>query len=201
MKFRLPWKALGTIAAGVVLMGASSSRRRNASIVAPQVQYTPSDEDWLWLAVACSAESGDYRGQLAACWAMISRFAAFEQRTPGQFPTLTSLVRAFSQPVNPIWSDLDACTSDGRGCCGHRCTQADVNRRLRIQARSWSWISENQPSLYRMINLFKEGRPPENPIPGYTNFAACWATGNRGLDVSGNCYFRDPPLQGEVQVR
>jgi len=196
------WLALGAGFFGLLALGAARSRSGGpVLIIAEGVRYQVTEADWLWLARALSQESGDYEGQVAAAWAMVSRFCAFAQRRPGLFPTLTALVRAFSQPVNPIWSSLDACTEDGRGCCGRRCTQADIDRRLAVQARSWEVLEARFPSAYQVVQAFRRGAPPANLIPGYTNFAACYATDGRGLNIGGNCFFQDPPVEGAVTVQ
>lgn len=196
------WWALVAGGLGLAVIGARAAARGGAAgeavILAPGVTYQPTMDEWLWFARSLSAESGSREGQLAAGWAMVQRFCAFEQRDPATFATFGAMVRAFSQPVNPIWSAVDACTPDGRGCCGRRCTQADVERRLRIQARSWSDLRDRHSSAYELAQAFAQGRPPRNPIPGYTNFAACWAA--PGLEIGGNCFSQSPPVEGPVEV-
>lgn len=56
--------------------------------------------DWLWLARAVQAEGPPH--DLVA-QTLVNRWAWFRDRGQRQFPTLTALVRAYAQPVNPHW--------------------------------------------------------------------------------------------------
>jgi hypothetical protein len=57
-------------------------------------------EDALWLARAIEAE-GDPRVQVGQT--LINRWAWLWDLQPGLYPTLTSLIRAYAQPVNEAW--------------------------------------------------------------------------------------------------
>lgn len=57
-------------------------------------------DDALWLARAVEAE-GEPRPEVAQT--LVNRWAWLEETQPGTYPTLTSLVRAYAQPVNPAW--------------------------------------------------------------------------------------------------
>jgi hypothetical protein len=168
-------------------------------------EYATTWGDWLWMARACSGESGSLVGQEAVAWCLLQRKAARAQR--GRSETLTGLIRSFSQPVNPIWSAHDACSSDGtRGCCGstiEACTPSRIAHRLEVQSRTWSWLEQNTPELYRSILLLAEGRrPPRNPVLGYTNFAQCGSFDDSGsLSVGGNCFIKEPTLYGKISLR
>ena len=56
--------------------------------------------DWVWLARAVQAE-GEPRDLVAQT--LVNRWAWFRDRGQVQYPTLTALVRAYAQPVNPAW--------------------------------------------------------------------------------------------------
>lgn len=57
--------------------------------------------DWLWLARAVQPEGAPH--ELVA-QTLVNRWAWFiDQGARTQFPTLTALVRAYAQPVNPRW--------------------------------------------------------------------------------------------------
>lgn len=57
-------------------------------------------DDALWLARAVEAE-GEPRRLVAQT--LVNRWAWLADYAPGKYPTLTSLVRAYAQPVNPRW--------------------------------------------------------------------------------------------------
>ncbi len=63
-----------------------------------QTRYQPTDEDVLWLSRAVEAE-GPPRADVAR--ALVNLFAF--QRAHGGTRTLTDVVRAYAQPVNPRW--------------------------------------------------------------------------------------------------
>ena len=56
--------------------------------------------DWLWLARAVEAE-GEPHALVAQT--LVNRWAWLRDRGLKQYPTLTSLVRGYAQPVNPRW--------------------------------------------------------------------------------------------------
>lgn len=56
--------------------------------------------DWVWLARAVQAE-GEPRDLVAQT--LVNRWTWFRDQGQIQFPTLTALVRAYAQPVNPAW--------------------------------------------------------------------------------------------------
>jgi hypothetical protein len=201
------WQKVGlgalALLGGALLLGAKPARG-HGTITAPGVSYTPSMDEWLWLARACYGESRSLEGQTAAAWAMVQRFAALRQ-TEEAWTTrsFTALVRGFSQPVNPIWQSNSKCTSDGRGCCG-RCSQDDLDHRAFVSSRSWAWFQENEPDLYFMILSFSGGAPPSNPVPGATNFAACNAISvalrTHATEIGGNCFISAPEITGRVRI-
>lgn len=57
-------------------------------------------EDALWLARALAGE-GPPHTHIAQT--LVNRWAWLADFVPGTYPTLTSLVRAYAQPVNPAW--------------------------------------------------------------------------------------------------
>lgn len=59
-----------------------------------------SDHDRLWLLRAVEAE-GEPRDQIAQT--LVNRWAWLFDETPGKYLTLSELVRAYAQPVNPAW--------------------------------------------------------------------------------------------------
>lgn len=201
------WQKLGLGALAVVgaalLLGAKPARG-HGTIIWQGGSYTPTMDEWLWLARACYGEASHLDGQTAAAWAMVSRFVALRQTAPETWgrKTFGQLVRAFSQPVNPIWSRHDAC-ADGRGCCGSTtdaCAPEVLAHRQFVQSRSWAWLQEREPELYFMVMSFSAGVPPRNPIPGMTNFGGGGQRRCDEVEVDGNRFCAEPTLRGSVSV-
>jgi hypothetical protein len=70
-------------------------------IVSPAGRALPwSNEDALWLARAVEAEGSP---ETLVAQTLVNRWAWLADANPGAYPTLTSLVRAYAQPVNPGW--------------------------------------------------------------------------------------------------
>lgn len=204
---RATWQKLGlgalALLGGALLLGAKPARG-HGTITWRGGSYTPTMDEWLWLARACYGESRSLEGRTAAAWAMVSRFVALRQQSPEFWgsKSFASLVRAFSQPVNPAWSSSSACVG-GRGCCGsttEACAPEVLAHRRFVQGLSWQWIQEREPELYFMIMSFAAGVPPSNPVRGMTNFGG----GGQGrcdeVTVGGNGFCAEPPLEGAVSV-
>ena len=166
------------------------------------VQYPLTEEDKLWMARMVVGETGNSPSQedgAAVLWSVVTRW-----RTKAAFSdiSLIQLMKAFSQPINPIWASLN-----GSGCqrSPSRCTPAHLARRARITNMPWSSI----PQVVRdLVESFAQGRV-SNPIPGYNNFAAAGAISGSSLTSSelppvtlgGNTFIRDSgSLQGEVRI-
>ena len=119
----------------------------------------------------------------------------------------TKTMRAFSQPINPIWESPTACRN-GRGCCGSvtgSCSPRRLRRRLEIRTKPWLALPVEVRGL---VDLFVAGRLA-NPIPGYNNFAARGSISSGSLSsstlppttIGGNTFIRDPHAQpGEARV-
>lgn len=60
--------------------------------------YDMTDEDIVWCARMLVGEGGN---DAATLWTMASRLALLAKNAPGIYPTLTALVRAYSEPINP----------------------------------------------------------------------------------------------------
>lgn len=129
-------------------------------------RYTLTEEDRLWLARATWGESGTHaQGNAAIVWAM-AQYHALVIGSGGRrpaFSTLTGLLRAYCQPVNPKWA-----TTEGSGCRQqpNLCTPADLERRARFTNASWGQI----PSSVRgVVDRFFQGAL-DNPIPGLVDW-------------------------------
>jgi hypothetical protein len=100
-------------------------------VVGDGFTYGITDEDYLWLGRAAEGEGGDPR---ATIWTWIQRFAGL-QNFRDRFSTLTALVRAHSQPVNPLWAEGGAkCGPGGSHEGTDSCAPSRLVRRARITA-------------------------------------------------------------------
>jgi len=148
-------------------------------------EYTLTDEDILWLAKSLWGENGDNvtrEEASAVAWTMWYRFI----RWPGhKWASFTELVRAFSQPTNPIWLD-----PQGAKCQQYPqyCKDSHISRRRKIQGASWDQIPE---SARRYAILFAEGRLPDVLGPHYIDFASTPKAKATGRGIGGNYFLRD----------
>ena len=63
-----------------------------------ELPWTAADALWLRRAVEREGEPREWIAQ-----ALVNRWALLRDQGGGQYPTLTSLVRAYAQPINPRW--------------------------------------------------------------------------------------------------
>lgn len=175
-------------------------RIRNRVIYGPGgFVYHITDEDILWLARAIWGESGPRGGRpgAAVAWAMAQYHALVLSRQGDRpkFSTLTNLLRAYCQPINPIWASMS-----GRGCQRRpdHCTERHLRRRRQITNASWEQI----PAPVReLVMRFVQG-DVRNPVPGATDWAAYdWQRRSKVplINISGNKFGigRDRRIYGE----
>lgn len=127
--------------------------------------YTLTDDDLLWLARAVKSEAGTHaEGGAAVCWALAQNYMMLGANPP-RLATFTALIRAYCQPLNPIWMSLD-----GAGCrhSPGKCTPADLQRRQAHASRPWTSI---EASIRDTVTRFAAGTLP-NPIPNLTDWHA-----------------------------
>ena len=130
-------------------------------------EYQISPEDVLWSARAARCEGGGEAGEVATLWTWTARFAlpAFRRR----YPTLASLVRAHSQPVNPIWQRTGSkCVSGGQYHGTDYCSSAKLANRDECASRAWSTIN---PLLRQKVERWARAELP-NPVPTSVDFAS-----------------------------
>lgn len=128
-------------------------------------QVTPDDALWL-------ARAAKYEGQSDArhtIWALAQRFV--EIGGPGtRYPTFKTLIRAYAQPVNPIWMrDGSMCRPGGSWygrCRGDYCPCEEVRLRRRDQAAA-DPAAETLP----IVQAWVRGEVP-NEVPRATHYAA-----------------------------
>jgi len=151
--------------------------------------YEITAEDLLWLGRAAQGEGGDPR---AVIWAMLQRFSlpAFRHT----FPTLTSFVRAFSQPVNPRWMrGGDKCATGGSGYGTPDCAERLLDRREEMSSRDPATFSADVKAA---IAALSKGSLA-NPVPRVVNFAVGdrareYVAAHPGSQLVGCCYIITP---------
>lgn len=123
--------------------------------------YALTPNDKLWAARMIAGEGGD---PTAVLWTMASRFALLRNT----YGTFTSLLRAYSQPINPAWSREGAfCRPGSEAHATAACAESLLARRSRVSALS-------------LAQLVREGAVVErwargeflNPVPRAVHFAS-----------------------------
>lgn len=122
--------------------------------------YRVTDTDKIWLARAAKYEG---RGDAVfTIWSLAQRFA--EIHGP-RFPTLKSVVLAYSQPVNPIWARTGSMCAPGGEYAG---TDYCAPSRLDVRDRA---ARDPSPETLPIVEAWVRGEIP-NPIPRGSEFAA-----------------------------
>jgi len=131
--------------------------------------YELTDGDVLWAARMTAFEGGGDKA--AVLWTMTQRFAL------GHWPTFTALIRAYSQPINPAWSQGGPCCCGpgtcprGRDYCGtEHCTEAKFRRRALAKSISWEGLERGYPSAAAVTKAWAQAKVP-NPVPRAISFA------------------------------
>ena len=131
--------------------------------------YSITDTDLLWMGRAAEGEST--REAPHVIWTWLQRYAGGQQTGLGSFrhyASLTELVRAHSQPVNPLWARGGAkCSPGGSGYGKPNCAETLLQRRERISSLSFEQLSS---SVRSAISALKTGAL-DNPVPGAIDFA------------------------------
>lgn len=123
-------------------------------------QLTP--DDILWLARSVDFEGGT--NPSAVIWTYAQRLALVH----ASYPTLASLVRAHSQPVNPKWArDGVFCRPGGAYADKPQCAEPKLARRDRAQSIPWEEIS---PRVRDLVTKFSHAEL-SNPVPRAVDFA------------------------------
>lgn len=99
--------------------------------------YQVTEEDLVWMARSIVCESKADRAYIAWCYAQ--RFVMMR----GTFSTLTGMIRAFSQPVNPAWmAGGTYCGPGGRYASSEQyCGPSHLAARVRCSSTPWSSIA------------------------------------------------------------
>lgn len=140
------------------------------------IKYTVTDEDRIWFARAIWREGPP---RAAVGHTLIQRFASIYPT----YPTLTSFLRAYSQPINPAWfptgarhkRSLDRLRRAGKT----REAAAEIEAaRRRVEYSNTPW--ESIPEQYRQLSDNLLAGNVSNPVPTAEHFSMSFAT--RGAD-------------------
>jgi hypothetical protein len=122
-------------------------------------QLTPTD--LLWLGRSLQFESGNHA---ATAWTYAQRMAAFKR-----WSSLSALLQAHSQPINPIWRrDGSKCRPGGSHHGLDDCAERRLVRRDEAATIPWDRL---RPDVRDVVAKFATARL-ENPVPRAANFAA-----------------------------
>lgn len=126
-------------------------------IVSPRRSYQLTSEDVLWAARATQFEGGT--NPAATLWTHGQKFGGYSTR-----PTFTDFIRAYSQPINPLWDDPsdEKCIESPS-----RCTAAAIERRRRARTITWN---ELHPRIRDLTTRWATARL-SNPVPRAVEFA------------------------------
>ncbi len=160
------------------------------------VDYALTREDRRWAYRMVIGEGCDEAPEVL--WTMINRFvfllgADLKRSRKPRYPTFASLIKAYSQPINPKWRrDGSACEGRWRGT--DACSPARLKRREALSRASRSALigqGECQREAILAVDLLFDGRLP-NPVPGAVDFAVPRLVARRVAQHSQN----NPSLSG-----
>ena len=131
-----PIVIVGGIAALALLLGGKKSgggSSAGGTLVWSGGSYRVTPSDRLWLLRAVQAESNKAEDRRRVAQTLINRFVFLKSRGSKAYPTLTKFVRAYAQPINPLWDD----PSDAKCQRNPRfCTPAMIAKRRTARDRS-----------------------------------------------------------------
>lgn len=150
-------------------------------------EYYLDDNDVSWLARALWGETGkngSEEAMTAVAFCMMQRYL----RWPGsenKWPFWYQFVRAFSQPVNPAWSDPNGAFARKYP---RLCTPARMRRREKIQTCPWQDVPVNAK---RIAGAFGAGYFLVSPCPDAVNFGAAGLVKRQkktGINIGDNVF-------------
>lgn len=151
----------------------TTTRRIEAKIGGHAFHYDMTDEDVLWCARMLVGEGGN---DAATLWTMASRFVLLTNNRPGLYPTLTKLVRAYSEPINPKFQrDGVLCREGGHLHDAPACMPGRLARRTAIcaldpQTTPPHELAARWIAAQLHVKSWTEGQTP-NPAPRAVHFA------------------------------
>jgi hypothetical protein len=130
--------------------------------------YQLTTTDVVWAARMVVGEGAEDAS--AILWTMTQRFGGLQA-----WDTFTELLRAYSQPINPLWYRDGACCAPGATGCPTRnsagspaCSERAFARRTRITNLAWDEIPAH---VRRTVLQWARAELP-NPVPQAVHFAA-----------------------------
>ena len=115
-----PWVIGGGVAVLFAALAAASKGMGGSSSMlvwrGGSYRVTPSDRLWLLRAVQAESNKPDDRRRVAQT--LLNRFVFLKSRGSTAYPTLTKFVRAYAQPINPLWESKSTskCRLNPRYC-------------------------------------------------------------------------------------
>lgn len=150
----------------MVSLPKASELARIQSGTGEDYPLTSNDAEWT-LRMAVFEGGGDPAPIL---WTMAQRFALLRSQGKG-YKTFASLLRDFSQPINPKWLRTgDFCRPGGKYADTLACSEDKLARREQAQRGSLEGILQRVPETAERVNAWLRGELP-NPVPRATNFA------------------------------
>jgi hypothetical protein len=130
MDLKIIGGVLGTI---LVAAGLSNRKGGGSTLTWAGGTYTVSPSDRIWLLRAVQAESNKADDRRRVAQTLVNRFIYLKARGSTTYPTLTKFVRAYAQPINPLWESQS--TSKCRQYPS-RCTDRMIAKRREARTRT-----------------------------------------------------------------
>lgn len=142
--------------------------------LADNFRYSLSSDDVLWAGRMLAGEGGSHAATL---WTMTQRAVVADVGQPGsRYPTFTSLIRGYSQPISERWvAGGDRCPQPIPG--DEWCSPERLARRNAMVTRSWDSLPAD---IRAVVTEWAEGRL-RNPVPGAVHFRANDETARRQI--------------------
>lgn len=126
--------------------------------------YTLTDEDIEWTLRMIYGESGnDLLDGACVLWCMTQRLCSLRETYKNK--NFTNLIRAYSQPINPLWY------REGRlaKVYAHTMAATELKFKRREKIRDMK-LSEIPVGIHKLVELWSEAKLP-NPVPKAVHFA------------------------------
>jgi hypothetical protein len=125
-------------------------------------------DDVLWTARAAAREAASEAA--ITTWVFTQR--AVLAMLKGGTASYTSVLRAFSQPINPIWArDGSMCRVGGPYAGKPECSEDKLQARDWYTHATWDQLDAKHPNVTAIVAQWAKGLLP-NAVPRVTNFAA-----------------------------